>query len=208
MRARTAIAAAVALLALIFAGTAAVRLFAVAGETEASQAAAPRAQATGEAGKRALVVYYSYTGNTRALAEQIGRSFGGDLFELQPVTPYASDYDTVVAQGKREVEAGYRPSLQAMPPHLAEYDIVFVGTPIWWYTIAPPIATFLAEANLVGKTVVPFCTHGGYGAGRSLEDVKRLAPHSRVVEQLSLRGGDSYEQQDISAWLEKTGIAR
>ncbi|WP_371371155.1 flavodoxin [Sporomusa aerivorans] len=156
--------------------------------------------------QKALVVYFSYTGNTRILAEQIRQNVDGDIFELQPATPYSTDYDTVVKQGKQEVESGYKPPLKAKVANLAAYDVIFVGTPIWWYTVAPPVATFLAEANLAGKTIIPFCTHGGYGAGHSLEDIKKLAPTARVFDELVLYGSSKYEQKDILAWLSKVGF--
>lgn len=90
--------------------------------------------------------------------------------------------------------------------NLASYDVIFVGTPIWWGTIAPPVATFLAESDLTGKIIIPFCTHGGYGAGQSLEDIKKLAPKSRVLEELVLKGSSTYEQKNIFAWLSKLGF--
>ncbi|MBP2635277.1 MAG: hypothetical protein H6Q72_1184 [Firmicutes bacterium] len=156
--------------------------------------------------KKALVVYYSYTGNTRALAEQIRQSVDGDIFEIQPVTPYSTDYDTVVNQGKKEVESGYKPPLKKKVDNLSSYEVIFVGTPIWWYTIAPPVATFLSESELAGKTIIPFCTHGGYGAGHSLEDIKKLAPKSQVLDELVLSGSNKYEQKEILAWLSKVGF--
>ncbi|MHC1745648.1 MAG: flavodoxin [Negativicutes bacterium] len=156
--------------------------------------------------KKALVVYYSYTGNTRALAQQIRQSVDGDIFEIQPATPYSSDYDTVVNQGKREVESGYKPPLKMKVDNLSSYEVIFVGTPIWWYTIAPPVATFLAESELAGKTIIPFYTHGGYGAGHSMEDIKKLAPKSQVLDELVLNGSSKYEQKEIYAWLSKVGF--
>lgn len=205
------LAAALALVALVFAGVGGARLLggapdAQTGKKSAAQAAAANGAPGGAREKKALVVYYSYTGNTRALAQLVRQRTGGDLFELQPATPYSADYDTVVKQGKQEVEAGYQPPLKAKVENLASYDVVFVGTPIWWYTVAPPVATFLAQPELAGKTIVPFCTHGGYGAGRSLSDIKKLASGSTVLEELSLQGGSSYDAQAIAAWLEKAGV--
>jgi flavodoxin len=156
--------------------------------------------------KKALVVYFSYTGNTRTLAEQIRQSVNGDIFELQPATPYSKDYNAVVKQGKLEVQSNYKPPLKMKVKNLASYDVIFVGTPIWWYTIAPPVATFLAESDLAGKTVIPFCTHGGGGSGHSMEDIKKLAPMSQVMDELVLKGSNKYEQKDISTWLSKVGF--
>ncbi|SDE43905.1 flavodoxin [Sporomusa acidovorans] len=112
----------------------------------------------------------------------------------------------MVKQGKQEVESGYKPPLKAKVENLAAYDVIFVGTPIWWYTIASPVATFLAESDLAGKTIIPFCTHGGYGAGHSLEDIKKLAPKSRVLDELVLDGSKTYAQKEIYAWLSKVGF--
>lgn len=159
-------------------------------------------------GKKALVVYFSYTGNTRALAEQVHRSVGGDIFELRPSMPYSTDYKTVESQGKKEVETGYHPPLAAKVENLASYDVIFVGTPIWWYTISPPVATFLAESELAGKTIVPFVTHGGYGAGHSMEDIKKLAPSSTVLGELSLRGSGIYAEREIEDWMKKSGVRK
>lgn len=158
--------------------------------------------------KKALVVYYSYTGNTRTLAEQIRQSVAGDIFELQPATPYSSDYDAVVNQGKKEVESGYKPLLKEKVANLSSYDVIFVGTPIWWYTIAPPVATFLAETDLAGKKIIPFYTHGGYGAGHSLQDIKKFAPKAQVLDELVLRGNSKYDQQEITTWLSKVGFGK
>lgn len=173
---------------------------------QAPKGAEPAAAGDRLEGKKALVVYFSYTGNTRALARQIHEIVGGELFELEPATPYSADYKTVERQGKEEVETGYRPPLKAAVENLASYDVIYVGTPIWWYTIAPPVATFLAQPDLSGKTIVPFCTHGGYGAGHSLDDIKKLAPESNVTEELVLPGAERYDAREIKEWLQKVGF--
>ena len=158
-------------------------------------------------GKKALVVYFSYTGHTRLLAEQIQQMTGADIFELQPAVPYSKDYKTVEQQGKKEVDEGYKPELKAQVPDLASYDVIFVGTPIWWYTVSPVTAAFLSNPALAGKTIVPFCTHGGYGAGHSLEDMRKTATKSTVLDELVLEGSDKgYDRKNILAWLNKAGF--
>ncbi len=158
-------------------------------------------------GKKAVVVYFSYTGNTRLLAENIQQLTDADIFELQPLVPYSKDYKTVEQQGKQEVETGYKPELKEQVPHLADYDVIFVGTPIWWYTLSPVAASFLSAPELAGKTIVPFCTHGGYGAGHSLEDMREIAAKSTVLEELVLEGSDKgYSRESITAWLAKAGF--
>lgn len=170
---------------------------------------APQNEKKAEAlkGKKAMVVYFSYTGHTRLLAEQIQEMTDIDIFELEPAVPYSKDYKTVEQQGKKEVDEGYRPKLKAQIPNLASYDVIFVGTPIWWYTVSPVIASFLSEPALAGKTIVPFCTHGGYGAGHSLEDIKKIAIKSTVLDELVLEGSDKgYDKEAILSWLRKTGF--
>ena len=160
-------------------------------------------------GKKALVVYFSYTGHTRLLAEQIQQMIGADIFELQPAVPYSKDYKTVEQQGKKEVDEGYRPELKAQVPNLASYDVIFVGTPIWWYSVSPVTASFLSNPELAGKTIIPFCTHGGYGAGHSLEDMKKIAAKSTVLDELVLEGSDKgYDRGNILAWLNKAGLGQ
>ena len=96
---------------------------------------------------KSLIVYFSHSGTTRRLAELIAKETGGDLLELVPEIAYPRDYSTVVAQAKRELQSGYRPALKTASPNLSAYDMVFVGTPNWWSSPAPPVLTFLEQAG-------------------------------------------------------------
>ena len=91
---------------------------------------------------KVLVAYFSHSGNTREVARQISEATGGDLFEIVPATPYPTEYRAVVDQGKKEIEAGVRPALKNPVGDLSQYDVIFVGSPCWWATIAPPVATW------------------------------------------------------------------
>ena len=93
--------------------------------------------------EKILVVYFSHSGNTRTVAEQITRSTGADLFEIQPQEAYPTDYHSVVDQAKKEINTNHRPALKNDVQDFDKYDIIFVGSPNWWSTIAPPVATFL-----------------------------------------------------------------
>ena len=108
---------------------------------------------------RTLVVYYSQTGNTRAVAERIRDLSGGDLVELVPVDPYPDDYSATTQQAKRELQSGYKPPLQTKVENVGAYDIICVGSPNWWSTVAGPVKTFLSDYDLSGKTLAPFITH-------------------------------------------------
>lgn len=151
---------------------------------------------------KVLVVYFSYTGNTRELARQIHKQVGGDLVEIELVTPYSKDYKTVEKQGQDEVNAGYKPPLKTKITDIESYDVIFIGSPIWWFTIAPPISTFLSEYNLNGKKIVPFITHGGYGLGRGISDIRKLAPKSVLLKEYEVEGKKLDSTKDkLSKWL-------
>lgn len=152
--------------------------------------------------KKVLVAYYSHSGNTREVARQIAGVSGGELFEIVPVTPYPSDYRTVVDQAKKEIEAGARPALKNWVEDMSQYDVIFIGSPCWWATVAPPVATFLTSYDFAGKTVVPFMTHEGSRMGRSEEDIRKLCPKSQVPDGLPVRGGAVGSSKDaVEKWV-------
>ena len=146
---------------------------------------------------KVLVAYFSHSGNTREVARQISEATGGDLFEIVPATPYPTEYRAVVDQGKKEIEAGVRPALKNPVGDLSQYDVIFVGSPCWWSTVAPPVATFLADCDWAGKTVVPFMTHEGSRMGRSEEDIRKLCAGATLLGGLPLRGGAVKDSRDV-----------
>ena len=109
--------------------------------------------------KKILVAYFSHSGNTREIANQIHKSVGGDIFEIQVVKPYPHDYDAVVQQARQELDSGYKPVLKTKIENIKSYDLVFIGYPNWCSTVPAPVRTFLSEYDFSGKTIVPFCTH-------------------------------------------------
>jgi flavodoxin len=150
-----------------------------------------------------LVVYFSHSGNTRALANQVHERVGGDLFEIVPVHQYPADYDAAVAQARRELDSGHKPALKTKMENVSPYDVIFIGYPTWWGTVPRPIVTFLAELDLSGKTIVPFCTHEGSGLGRSITDIAKLCPRSNVTKGLAVQGSDvNNAGNKVSAWLD------
>ena len=154
-----------------------------------------------------LIVYFSHSGNTHKIANLIHQEVGGTIHEIQPEAPYPNSYDAVVNQAKLEIQAGYYPALGSTLDHIEPYDTIFTGSPNWWNTIAPPVATFLSEYDLLGKTIVPFCTHGGGGLGRIVEDVAKLCPQSTILSSFEIYGsGTGNVQAKISAWLSKIGM--
>jgi flavodoxin len=154
-----------------------------------------------------LIAYFSRSGNTRNIAQLIHQEVGGTLHEIQPDVPYPKAYNAVTEQAKREIRAGYKPALRSTLDHVEAYDTIFVGSPNWWSTIAPPVATFLSEYDLSGKTIVPFCTHGGGGLGRIAQDIAKLCPRATVLSCLGIYGSGAGDvRAEVAAWLREVGI--
>ena len=157
--------------------------------------------------KKILVVYYTHSGNTRHVAKQIAAQTGAELLEIKPVIAYPQEYNTVVAQAKKEIGQKYHPPIENTVD-LSAYDTVFVGSPNWWSTIAPPVATFLVENDLTGKTVLPFITHGGGGLNHTVKDIRALCHGATVTDALSAYAdGGRMLDAEISAWLAQSGLA-
>lgn len=149
-----------------------------------------------------LVVYFSHSGNTKLAAEKIHNLVGGDIFAIEPINAYPEEYRVITKQAKKEITEGFKPALKSKVDNIENYDVIFVGSPCWWSTIAPPVTTFLSENDLSGKTVIPFMTHGGSGLGRSVADIKTLLPAANVTEGQAFRGNDvKNANEEITVWV-------
>jgi flavodoxin len=157
--------------------------------------------------KKNLVVFFSWGGNTRRITQQIQARVGGDIFEIECVTPYSSNYNTCLEEAQRDQRTQARPPLKTHIANMAQYDVIMLGYPNWWASIPMPIASFLEEYDLSGKTIIPFCSHGGGRFGQSLTAIAKLAPRAKIGEALSVNysGGNSLAN-DIAVWLRKNGI--
>lgn len=157
--------------------------------------------------KKILVAFFSHSGNTRVIAEQIKDITGGEIFEIIPVKDYPSAYQAVVDQAKKEINANYKPELKTKIEKISTYDVFFIGSPCWWSTIAPPVATFLSGYDFKGKTIIPFITHEGSRLGHSVSDIKKLCPTASIADGHPFRGSSVYNaQNEVSAWLRKIKI--
>jgi flavodoxin len=158
------------------------------------------ATAQGWIGKRVLVVYHSRTGHTRTVAEMIHRVTGGDLVEIETVEPYPEDYDALVAQNVDEQRSGYLPPLRTQIA-MRDYDIVFVGSPLWNVRLTPPVRSFLSGHDLAGRTIVPFVTYIVSGLGRSRDDIAETAPEARILEGLAVLGEEAAQAENaVAEW--------
>jgi len=155
----------------------------------------------------ALSAYFSHSGNTRVIANQVHESVGGDIVELVSMDSYPTDYNAVVERARKELDEEYLPTLKTMIRNMESYKVVFVGYPNWWGTVPRPVATFLTEYDLSGKTIAPFCTHEGSGLGRSVADIRKMCPQSTVLEGLAIRGGEVKHAKDsVAGWLREIGM--
>lgn len=159
---------------------------------------------------KVLVAYFSWSGNTRKVANQIHQFVGGDIFEIQPVEDYPTNYNAVLDLAKKEIRSGNKPELKEKLASIEEYNTVFVGYPNWWNTFPAPVATFLAGYNFNKKTIIPFCTHGGGGMGHSVSDIVKQCPESAVMNRFSINGNAASNNTKVEKWVEKlleTGVS-
>ena len=159
-------------------------------------------QTSGSGDGKVLIAYFSWGGNTRGAAEEIAKQTGADLFEIQMVEPYSTDYNTVLDQAQADQNAQARPELSTHVENMDQYDTILLGYPNWWASIPMPVASFLEEYNFSGKTIIPFCSHGGGRFGQSLTAIAKLAPDAAMGEALSIHySGGSTLSTDIAEWL-------
>lgn len=165
-------------------------------------------QSSGQTGGNVLIAYFSWGGNTRGIAEEIQRQTGAELFEIEMVTPYSSDYNTVLDQAQEAQNNQDRPELFTHVEDMDQYDIILLGYPNWWASIPMPVASFLEEYDFTGKTIVPFCSHGGGRFGQSLTAITKLVPDAVLGEGLAISySGGSTLSDDVATWLEENNIS-
>jgi flavodoxin len=153
---------------------------------------------------KSLIVFYSFSKNTRKLAEEIARHTGGDLRELVPEKPYSFDYNTAVKQVRYEIEQEICPKLISGEEAADSYDYIFIGSPNWLKSYAPPVLSFLRHIDLSDKTIIPFCTHGGGGFGKMEQNIIKELPGSKFLPGLAATG--AFDPKEISEWLQKIGV--
>lgn len=152
--------------------------------------------------KKTLVAYFSASGVTRNAAKQLAEVAGADLYEIQPEVPYTdADLDWTNKQSRSSVEMkdlSSRPAIKGKVENMDDYDTVFIGFPVWWYTAPTIINTFIEANDLKGKTVVPFCTSGGSSIKKSAEDLKKAYPELNWKEGKLLNG---VSKDEMAAWV-------
>lgn len=151
---------------------------------------------------KTLVAYFSATGVTKGAAEKLAEVTGGDLYEIQPEVPYTdADLDWQDKQSRSSVEMAdlsSRPAIKGKVENLDDYDTVFIGFPVWWYTAPTIINTFIEANDLKGKTVIPFCTSGGSSIKKSAEDLKKAYPDLNWKEGKLL---NRISKEELETWV-------
>ena len=141
-------------------------------------------------------------GNMQYLAEFIAGETGGDLFQIITEKEYPVDYRDTTDLAKEEQNDGERPALSSHVENMDQYDVIFLGFPNWWGTLPQAVMTFLEEYDFSGKTIVPFCSHGGSRLGRAPQDIAALCPGAELLDGLAVSGSDvSGAQSDVQEWL-------
>lgn len=165
-------------------------------------------QNNGTAGTgKVLIAYFSWGGNTKGVAEEIENQTDADIFEIILTEPYSDDYNTVLEQAQHDQNIQARPEIENHIDNIDDYDIILLGYPNWWASIPMPIASFLEEYDFSGKTIIPFCSHGGGRFGQSITAISKLAPNSAIGEGLSIHySGGSEMPEDVSDWLSENGL--
>lgn len=153
-----------------------------------------------------IVVYFSWSGSTQAVAQEIERLTGCDIARIEAAVPYPKDYNDTVARNKTERDGGLFPEIKPLPD-LSGYDIVAIGHPIWSGRMPRPLYTFLDRVDLSGKTIFHFSTSGGSGLGNSQEEISRLEPAAKLLPGRTVYGwGGVRDLSVVRGWLEKAGI--
>jgi len=142
---------------------------------------------TKEETPKMLVVFYSQTSNTKQVADVMATQLGADLAEIVPVEPYEGDFYATIERGKKELDEKAYPEIKPLAFDVANYDLIFLGYPIWFGTYAPPVFSFLNQVDLSGKKIVPFCTFGSGGLESSLKDLAAAEPDAEILPGYGVR---------------------
>lgn len=134
-----------------------------------------------------LVLYYSQTSNTKVVAQEIATRLNADIEEIVPVEPYDTAFEATIERCMKEREQGITPEIQPLKSNIADYDVIFIGYPVWFGTYAPPVAALLDKIDLGGKKVVPFCTFGSGGLESSTKDLAAKQPNAKILRGYGVR---------------------
>lgn len=152
---------------------------------------------------KTLVVYYSYSGNTKKVVDMIKEKKNFDVLEIKPVNDYSDDYQKVVDDEETKMDMNEIIEIKDVNINLDYYDRILLGTGVWWYKITPAIRSFLNKYDLKDKVIVPFITNGGW-LGEALDDVKRYAKESIIKDAITIKfnGNTMEDSNKVKSWIE------
>ena len=158
---------------------------------------------------RILIVYFSWAGSAKTVAEEIQRLTGGTLARIERTTPYPEKYEDVGKAARAEFDAGTLPEIKAGIPDVKDFDVVCIGHPIWNGRMPMPVRTFLSRTDLSGKTVLHFCTHGGSGLADTEKELAALAPKAVRPAGLAVYGWHGVRGiEKVGQWLSELGLVK
>lgn len=177
-------------------------------EDTSNDSASSQSEGTSEDGK-ILVAYFSHSGNTKGIAEDIQKKTGADIFEITTVNKYSSDYNTVLDEAKAEQNDNARPELSSKVENMEQYQTIIIGFPIWWGDMPMAVYSFLDEYDLSGKTVLPFCTHGGSGLCGTDKNIQQEEKDAKVADGLAISDSSLNDAgEDVDKWLKGNGVMK
>jgi flavodoxin len=174
-----------------------------------------------QANGRTLIVYYSRrgmnyvggkimdlkVGNTEVIAKKIQALTGSDIFQIETVKSYPADYTETTKVAQQEKDANARPVLKSKVSNMNDYNVIYLGYPIWWGTMPMAVYTFLTAYDFAGKTIIPFCTNEGSGLGSSVQDIRRLCPKAKVLGGLEIKGSavnETASETKVRNWIKSS----
>lgn len=159
--------------------------------------------------QKAVVVYYSQTSNTKIVAEEIASRLGAEMEEIIPVEPYDGDFQSTIERCMQEREQNIQPKINPMNINIKDYDIVFIGYPVWFGTFAPPISAFLDQVDLKGKKVVPFCTFGSGGLESSIKKLEEKNTGAEILPGYGVRAARIKSMpEEVDQFLKANGFIK
>lgn len=164
----------------------------------------------GSSGASVIVKNNHILGATQYIARIIQQHIHGDLFRIETVKPYPRDHEPLIQYAEQEQKDHQHPALKAKPENIANYDVIYIGYPNWWYNMPMPIYSFFEQNDFSGKTIVPFNTHGGSGFSNSINEIRQLQPHANVISKgLAIPRGnvsDSDTEAKVIEWLDNLAL--
>ena len=149
-----------------------------------------------------LLVYFSYTGHTKYIAEIIKQNINCDVIRLEPVIPYSNDYNKVVNDEQNQESSDKIPEIKDINIDLDLYDTIIIGTPVWWYRSAPVIRAFLKKYDLSNKIIIPYATNAGW-LGKTFNEIKSLCSNSKVVNEFNIVFTSNYNENELVTPIEE-----